>query len=77
MTATELQRPGYAYDPGVPRRGVRRGRERGCWVYIPAEVLREAGLPLDDPPPTYRLQGRRRSAHGHTVFVNLYSDERR
>lgn len=57
------------------RRGVhsvRRGRERGCWVYIPADELKAAGIPPDAPPPFYKMCGYQRSANGHTVVVSLY-----
>jgi hypothetical protein len=58
------------YDSGLRRRTVRRGRERGCWLYVPAEVLREVGWSPDDPPPWSRVwPGRRR-----TVLVQLYGE---
>lgn len=43
------------YDPAAPRKTIRRGRERGCWLYIPAAMLRQSGIPLDAPVPSYRL----------------------
>lgn len=43
-----------AFDPAVRRQSVRRGRERGCWVYIPAAHLIDAGLSPADPPPFYK-----------------------
>ena len=55
------------YDQAYRRRSQRRGRERGCWVYIPAEELVEAGLNPADPPPWYRVWTRKR-----TVLVQLY-----
>jgi hypothetical protein len=62
------------YDPARRRRSVRRGRERGCWVYIPAAVLREIGVELErERPPLYRIfAGRRRS-----LAVTLYKQEPR
>jgi hypothetical protein len=62
------------YDPGLRRQAVRRGRERGCWVYIPAVELEAAGIPLDEPPPFYRLNGHRRSANAGSVIVSLYRE---
>jgi hypothetical protein len=51
------------YDQAKRRKGIRRGRERGCWVYVPAEELEGAGLdPSSDEPPYYRLYSRRRKA---------------
>ena len=46
-----------SYDPGRRRRGVRRGRERGCWVYIPGAELEKAGYRPDEAPPFYRGWG--------------------
>lgn len=58
------------YDRARRRRSVRRGRERGCWVYIPEEELRKAGI--EGPPPFYRTWGS--AVRGHRVTVNLYSE---
>jgi hypothetical protein len=49
---------------------VRRGRERGCWLYVPAEQIERAGIDVNGPPPTYRVwDGRKR-----TLLVQLYAD---
>lgn len=57
------------YDRGARRRSVRKGRERGCWVYIPAEELEKAGIdPTDAEPPLYRTWGTKRGG----VLVRLY-----
>lgn len=56
-----------SYDPAIRRRTVRRGRERGCWLYIPADELVAAGFSLNDPPPWYRVWGTPRG-----VMVRLY-----
>lgn len=32
------------HDHALRRRSQRAGRETGCWVYIPGEVLAEAGV---------------------------------
>lgn len=58
------------YDVGLRRRGVRQGRERGCWVYIPLEELKRAGYEGTDPPPFYRTWGTKRGG----VFVRLYRE---
>ena len=56
------------YDSSARRRAQRRGRERGCSVYIPAEELVKAGYDPDGPAPFYRTWG---SPSGG-VFVRLY-----
>lgn len=58
------------YDAARRRRSVRRGRERGCWVYIPAEELRKAGI--GDALPWYRTWGS--AVRGARVTVNLYRE---
>jgi hypothetical protein len=55
------------YDQGLRRRSRRTGRERGCWVYIPAEELAKTGIRPDEPAPFYRTFGRVNS-----VVVKLY-----
>ena len=58
------------YDHARRRRCVRRGRERGCWLYIPAEQLLHMGFAPGDAAPFYRTwedrTGRPR------LVVNLY-----
>ena len=58
------------YDPQRRRRGVRKGAEAGCWVYIPAEELRKAGFRRGERPPFYRLWGRRRGS----ILLRLYRE---
>ena len=79
MSATEtpgLSRPGYRYDAATRVQSVRNGRERGCWVYIPAEVLAAAEIPLDAPPPWYRRRLLRRTdrSGAPVVIVSLYRE---
>lgn len=62
------------YDPARWRRGVRRGREKGCWVYIPRAELVAAGLDPDEPPPWYRTVGRPHSTNTGRVLVSLRRD---
>lgn len=61
-------KPEGRFDPGVRRRAQRAGRERGCWVYIAASELRQAGYDPDGQPPWYRTWGQARGS----VFVRLY-----
>lgn len=58
------------YDPAVRRRAVRRGRERGCWVYIALDELRKAGIDPDAPPPLYKAWG----SPGGGAFLRFYQD---
>lgn len=57
-----------AYDFARRKKANRSQRERGCWVYIPAEELSKAGVPLDGPPPWYRVWATPRGG----VFLRLY-----
>ena len=59
--------PGY--DPAARRRGVRRGRERGCWLYVPAEELERIGVDPKGAAPWYRIWTRRK-----TLLVQLYEE---
>lgn len=72
----------HAYDHARIRRAVRKGREKGCWVYIPrAELV--AAFGSDDeaaeyvatsPPPAYQLTGKPHSRNTGRVLVNLYRE---
>lgn len=65
------------YDPARRRRSKRAGRERGCWVYIPAAELERAGFassPQFYGPPFYRTNGYQRSANAGSVIVSLYRE---
>ncbi len=58
------------HDQAARRRSKRKGRETGCWLYIPGEQLERAGFDLRDEPPWYRSwDGRRR-----TILVQLYKE---
>jgi hypothetical protein len=50
--------PGY--DHAVRRQGVRKAREKGVWLYVPAQELAKAGFSPFEPPPFYRVWGSRR-----------------
>lgn len=58
--ATESARREFAvspgrFDQGERKQSQRRGRERGCWVYISAEQLAQCGIDPRDDPPQYRI----------------------
>lgn len=57
-----------AHDPAQRRQGVRKGRERGCWIYVTAAELEAIGM--DAPaPPFYRTWTRRK-----TLLVQFYRE---
>lgn len=60
------------HDAAARRLSQRRGRERGCWVYISAEQLAASGLNPADPPPRYRIWSGQRGRH----VVTLYPEPR-
>lgn len=62
--------PGY--DAQAWRRSLRKGRQRGCMVYIPAEELERLGIDPTGPAPLYRTAGRQ---GGQTVMVTLRKPE--
>jgi len=60
--------PPGRHDAGLRRRSTRKGRERGCSLYIAAEELQAAGIDPKALPPLYRVwAGRKR-----TLVVSLY-----
>lgn len=61
-------RDGSRYDDTNPRQSLRRGRERGVWVFLPMAELRKAGIDPAGPAPKYRTWGRARGS----VLVRLY-----
>lgn len=58
------------YDDARRRKGVRKGRERGCWVYIAQDELAKTGADLDGAPPAYRVWAGPRGR----VVVQLYRE---
>jgi hypothetical protein len=63
--------PPGRYDAGERRRMIRRGRERGRWLFVPADELVAAGLdPYDSATLYYRVWGRR----GGSVLVRVYRE---
>lgn len=59
---------GLRYDAQAERQSVRRGRERGVWIFVPAAELRKADIDPLAPAPKYRVWGRSRGS----VLVRLY-----
>lgn len=59
------------YDFARRRAAKRSGRERGCWAYIPAEVLQAVGFKPGDDPPFYRLW---HDPKRPRIIVNLYRE---
>lgn len=58
------------HDQAARRQSRRAGRERGCWVYIPAEQLRRLGIDPAADAPLYRTwDGRKR-----TALVQFYTE---
>jgi hypothetical protein len=60
------------YEPTQYRKALRRPRERGCSVYVPGEVLEQAGFGPDEPPPLYRMWAGRKGSRG---MVQFYREE--
>jgi hypothetical protein len=58
------------HDPMLRRRALRTGRERGCWVYIPADELSKAGFDPKGSVPFYRTWGHARGS----LMVRLYKE---
>lgn len=65
-----LKAIGGRYDPEALRQSKRSQRERGCWVYIPAQELLKAGISLFAPAPRYRVWGRKRGS----ILVRVYKE---
>jgi hypothetical protein len=61
---------GLRYDPRRARQSVRRGKERGVWVFVPAAELRAAGIDPHGDPPTYRMWTR--GAGRGSVLLRFY-----
>lgn len=75
MSATETPRQrGRPVDHGKRKRAQRQATEAGIRVYIPAEVLEDAGFSRTEPAPWYRVVGHARSRNAGTVLVSLYRE---
>lgn len=56
------------HDAGLRRKAARKGRERGCSLYIAADELAAAGIDPYGPAPLFRVwSGRKR-----TLMIALY-----
>lgn len=58
------------HDAAARRRSSRKGRERGCSLYVSGDELAGAGIDLDGPPPAYRIWPGRKG----TLIVQLYAE---
>ena len=63
--------PGRA-DHAARKLAARKGREKGCSVYIDAETLAEAGIDPDGPPPFYRVWAGSKRDGG--LYLRLYKE---
>jgi hypothetical protein len=63
-----------SFDTARRRKSRRAQRQRGCMVYIPAEVLIAAGFDPNEPPPYYRAHGYQRSRNAGSVIISLYRE---
>lgn len=66
----EVRQQTTKYDPGERRKSHRKGSERGVNIYIPAAMLRAAGIDPHGPCPEW--QGWARNQKGSSVVVKLY-----
>lgn len=60
------------YDRARRKRAVRRGNERGAWIFVPAAELVKAGVDPHGPAPYYRVWGSSRKDGGGTF--RFYSE---
>ena len=58
------------YDSARRRKTVRKGRERGVWLFVPAEVLEAANIDVKADPPWCRLFSNVRQR----VIVQFYDE---
>lgn len=61
------------HDPAKRRRAHRRGRERGCHVYIAADELVALGIDPLGPTPFYRAWPGPKRKHP-TILVQFYAE---
>lgn len=66
----EVRQETTRYDRKARRKSFRKGRERGINIYIPAAMLRAAGIDPDGPCPEW--QGWGRNQKGSSVLVKFY-----
>jgi hypothetical protein len=65
----EVQQEQSRYDSAATRQTIRRGRERGVWLFVPAAELRKSGIDPHGPAPRYRVWG----TPGGGVMARLYT----
>lgn len=70
MSTAEVQVASGRHDPAKRRQALRKGREKGCSVYIAAEQLAAAGYDPSGPAPFYRVWGSSRGG----LFIRLYRE---
>lgn len=58
------------HDPGLRRKATRTGRQKGCYVYLPQEVLDAARPELNGQLPHYRTW----AGKGGSVLIRLYRE---
>ena len=58
------------HDAALRRKALRKGREKGCSVYIAAEQLQAAGIDPNGPAPAYRIWSGQRGR----FIVTLYPE---
>jgi hypothetical protein len=58
------------HDPGLRRKATWAQRQKGCMVYVPADVLKEAGIDPEGPTPYYRTW----AGKGGSVLLRLYRE---
>jgi hypothetical protein len=68
MSAPAVVKSNGKHDARARRRAQRRGRETGCWVYIPGESLGAAGYEPGEPAPFYRVWGGPRARYIVTLY---------
>jgi hypothetical protein len=68
VSGPALARSSGKHDAQARRRAQRRGRETGCWVYIPGESLGKAGFVAGEDPPWYRVWGGARARYIVTLY---------
>lgn len=66
---------GGPHDEGKRRRALRKGRETGCSIYIPGELLERIGIThsADGGPPYFRTWAGPKRKHP-AVIVVLYPE---
>lgn len=72
MSAVSPAHGSGRHDPAARRRTLRKGRERGCSLYISGEQLERMGFAPGEPAPYYRTW---ESSDGRPrLVVNLYRE---